>query len=180
MLTPPCSHSLKMEAVTMRHLALTRKMIADRLVIWRVKLKIRPANKRRQDERQGDLAEGVLRIRPQDIGGFFDGWIDLLQGGDTGADRGGQAAHDEGSHDDISAADHGKRHAGKGERAGHGQPKHPQTDAEAFALHVLQKDHPGKDQDDRQQGRGGLDEHLDDNRKTGRWHCSRSRVPGSG
>ena len=44
MLTPPCSHSLRMLAVTMRHRALTRKMMADRLVMWRVKLKIRPAS----------------------------------------------------------------------------------------------------------------------------------------
>ena len=43
MLMPPCSHSLRMEAVTMRQRGLTRKMIADRLVMCRVKLKIRPA-----------------------------------------------------------------------------------------------------------------------------------------
>ena len=45
MLTPPCSHSLRIEAVTILHLALTRKMIAERLVMCRVKLKINPARR---------------------------------------------------------------------------------------------------------------------------------------
>ena len=42
---PPCSHSLRIEAVTMRQRGLIRKIMADRLVIWRVKLKINPARK---------------------------------------------------------------------------------------------------------------------------------------
>ena len=42
---PPCSHSLKIEAVTIRQRGLTKKIIAERLVICRVKLKISPASK---------------------------------------------------------------------------------------------------------------------------------------
>ncbi len=44
MLIPPCSHSLKIEWVTMRQRALIKKIMAERLVICRVKLKISPAS----------------------------------------------------------------------------------------------------------------------------------------
>ena len=85
--------------------------MADRLVMWRAKAEDKAGNKGREDQRQRDVAEGVLGIRAQAVGRLFDGRVDLLQRGDAGAHRSRQAAHGIGRDDDIGRADQGQRRA---------------------------------------------------------------------
>ena len=121
MLTPPCSHSLRIDAVTMRQRALTRKMIADRLVMWRVKLKISPASSAGRISGRVTLRKVYCASPPRMLDASSMDGIDLLQRRHAGAHRGGQAAHDKGGQDDVRRADQRQRLAHEAERSDQGQ-----------------------------------------------------------